>query len=297
MSVDFEEQLRADMGRVQVRPRPGLAREAHRRYIRSRHRTALAVAATGTAAAVAGATAGFALASGTGTSGAGPAETTAYVVDRVGAALTATNAIGYTSARYSGAGAVGIFSDRFEVWELGSRSRQLFESSSGQPIFDGSARPKDGRGVIIAVHYPSREWTSSTVPSSELPGPSAANGARCEDDFLSPFAAGRQTAADWKEIIQAGLGCGMFTVAGRQWVDGVDAIKLDGRNQAAGATIWVDPDSYLPVRVTGRVQLIAGGAGKQDTGTLTIDFRWLPPTRANLKQLTAPIPNGFRKVS
>ena len=54
MSIDFEDRLRADMGRVQVRPRPGLAREAHRRYVKSRRRTALAVAATGTAAAVAG---------------------------------------------------------------------------------------------------------------------------------------------------------------------------------------------------------------------------------------------------
>jgi hypothetical protein len=294
MSTDFEERLRADMGRVQVRPRPGLAREAHRRYAKSRHRTALAVAATGTAAAVAGATAGFALTSGT--SGAGPAETTAYVLDHVAAALAATNAIGYTSARYSGAGATGFLSDRFEVWELGDRSRQLFESSAGQPIFDGSARPEDGRGVIIAVHYPSREWTSSTVPSSELPRPSAPNGTRCEEDFLSPSAEGQQTAADWKEIFQAGLACGMFTVAGRQWVDGVDAIKLTGHKQAAGATIWVDPGSYLPVRLTGRVQLIGGRAGKQDTGTLTIDFRWLPPTRANLAELTAPIPDGFRKV-
>jgi hypothetical protein len=295
MSTDFEEQLRADMGRVQVRPRPGLAREAHRRYARSRHRTALAVAATGTAAAVAGATAGFALTSGT--PGSGRAETTAYVLDRVGAALAATNAIGYTSARYSGAGATGLLSDRFEVWAWGGRSRQLFESSAGQPIFDGSARPENGRGVIIAVHYPSREWTSSAVPSSELPRPSAANATQCEDDFLSPIAAVQRTAAYWKEVIQAGLACGMFTVAGRQWVDGVDAITLAGGKQAAEATIWVDPASYLPVRVTGRVQLIAGGTGKQDTGTLTIDFRWLPPTRANLKQLTAPIPKGFRKVS
>ena len=79
MSIDFEDQLRAEMGRVQVRPRPGLAREAHRRYARSRRRTALAVAATGTAAAVAGATAGFALTAGT--PGTGPIETTAYVVE------------------------------------------------------------------------------------------------------------------------------------------------------------------------------------------------------------------------
>ena len=75
MSIDFEDQLRAEMGRVQVRPRPGLAREAHRRYARSRRRTAFAVAATGTAAAVAGATAGFALTAGT--PGTGPIETTA----------------------------------------------------------------------------------------------------------------------------------------------------------------------------------------------------------------------------
>ena len=36
--------------------------------------------------------------------------------------------------------------------------------------------------------------------------------------------------------------------------------------------------------------------GDENAGTLTIDFRWLPPTSANLKKLTAPIPNGFREV-
>ena len=49
----------------------------------------------------------------------------------------------------------------------------------------------------------------------------------------------------------------MFTVAGRQRVDGVDAIKLTGHKPAAGTTIWVDPSSYLPVRLTGRVQLMS----------------------------------------
>ena len=118
---------------------------------------------------------------------------------------------------------------------------------------------------------------SITVPSSELPRPPGGNN-RCEANFLSAFAAGQNTAADWKQIIQAGLTCGMFTVAGRQWVDGVDAIKLTGRKPAAGTTIWVDPSSYLPVRLTGRVQLISGGTAKQDAAELTIDFRWLPPT-------------------
>jgi hypothetical protein len=288
MSTDFEERLRADMRQVQVRPRPGLAREAHRRYARSRRRTAFAVAATGTAAAVAGATAGFALTART--ADTGPIETTASVVSHVSAALAATDAIGNTTAQYSGPGATGVSFDRVVEWEFGDQTRQLFESSSGQPIVDNSARPEDGRGEIISVHYPDRDWMSVTVPSSELPRPSGGHN-RCEDNFF-----GQNTAADWRQIIAAGLKCGMFTVAGRQWVDGVDAIKLTGHNTAAGTTIWVDPSSYLPVRLTAQLQLYAGGNEKQNA-TLTIGFRWLPPTRANLKELTAPIPKGFRKVS
>jgi hypothetical protein len=295
MSIDFEDRLRADMARVQVRPRPGLAREAHRRYARSRRRTALAVAATGTAAAVVGATAGFALSAAT--PGTGPIETTAYVVNRVSGALAATDAIGYTTARYSGTGDIGSLSDRVVVWQFGDLVRQLIESSAGQPLLDSSARPADGGGVIIAVYYRSRDWRSITVPSSELPRPSAGNDNLCEGNFLSPFAAGQKTAANWKQIIQAGLTCGMFTVAGRQRVDGVDAIKLTAHKPAAEATIWVDPSTFLPVRLTGRVQLFAAGTGTQEATTLTIDFRWLPPTRANLKELTAPIPKGFREAS
>jgi hypothetical protein len=218
------------------------------------------------------------------------------VVNRVSSALAATDAIGYTTAHHSGTGATGFFSDRVVEWEFGDLSRQLIESSAGQPLADNSARPEHGRGAIISVHYPTRDWMSITVPSSELPRPSGRNN-RCEDNFLSAYTAGQNTAADWKQIIQAGLKCGMFTVAGRQWVDGVDAIKLTGHTPAAGTTIWVDPSSYLPVRLTGRVQLIAGGTDKQDAGTLTINFRWLPPTRANLRELTAPIPKGFREAS
>jgi hypothetical protein len=50
------------------------------------------------------------------------------------------------------------------------------------------------------------------------------------------------------------------------------------------------------VRLTGRVQLMRGTAN-QDPRELTMDFRWLPPTSANIKELTAPLPNEFREVS
>ena len=140
---------------------------------------------------------------------------------------------------------------------------------------------------------------SVTVPSSELPRPSGGHN-RCEDNFLSAFAAGQNTAADWRQIIQAGLKCGMFTVAGRQWVDGVDAIKLTGRKVLAGVTIWVALRSYLPVRLTFPFYLVrwtGSRAARCPPSTLRIDFRWLPPTSANLAKLTALIPPGFREVA
>jgi hypothetical protein len=295
MSIDFEDQLRAEMGRVQVRPRPGLAREAHRRYARSRRRTALAVAATGTAAAVAGATAGFALTAGT--PGTGPIETTAYVVNHVSTALAATDAIGYSTARFTGDQLPAGLADARQDWEFGRQFRELTESAAGRPFIDSSSRPAGGsKSVLITVSYPSRDWTRTIVPDSQVYRPDG-NDNLCNGTVLGLFGAGAKSAADWKKIIVTGLYCGAFTVDGRQWVDGVDAIRLTGHKTAAHTTIWVDASSYLPVRLTDQVHIVRVGDKKETAATLTIDFRWLPPTRANLKELTAPIPPGFHQVS
>jgi hypothetical protein len=73
---------------------------------------------------------------------------------------------------------------------------------------------------------------------------------------------------------------------------------LAGHKTVADTTIWVDPGSYLPVRLVshGQVQRVGNGAGNGPTPvTLTVDFRWLTPTRVNLAKLTAPIPAGFKE--
>jgi hypothetical protein len=297
MSIDFEERLRADMGQVQVHPRPGLAREAHRRYRQGRRRTALAVAATGTAAAVAGATAGFALTAGS--PGTAPIQTTAYVVSRVSGALAATDAIGYSTSRLTGPGAPTAMSGPTDTWLFGGRSRQLTETVADQPTFDLSWRPEGRNWVLIEVNYPQRTWTSATIRPDQLLTPIEENNL-CGGDVPQLFGVDTKSAADWKHIIETGLKCGAFTVAGRQWVDGVDAIKLTGHKTVSDSTIWVDPRSYLPVRLVshGQAQQAGNGAGKKPASlTLTIDFRWLPPTQANLSKLTVPIPPGFHQVN
>ena len=297
MSIDFEERLRADMGHVEVHPRPGLVREAHRRYRQGRRRTALAVAATGTAAAVAGATAGFALTAGS--PGTAPIQTTAYVVSRVSGALASTDTIGYSTSRISGLrGWAPEMTGRTDIWQFGGRSRDLIDTASGQTVTDIMRRAEGRSLVLTIIDYQNRTWNSTTIPPHEqltpIEGNSLCSG-RASGSVQTLYGEEGKSAADWRHIIETGLKCGAFTVAGRQRVDGVDAIKLTGHKTIPDSTIWVDPRSYLPVRLVSHGQ--TAGNVAPIAITLTVDFRWLPPTRANLAKLTAPIPAGFQKVT
>jgi hypothetical protein len=95
------------------------------------------------------------------------------------------------------------------------------------------------------------------------------------------------------------LACGALSSEGMQQVDGVNALKLVSvqRSRLGPKTlgtittiIWVDPATYLPVRLT--TQWTRPIVSVPDR----FDFRWLPPTSANLALLTVRIPPGFTQV-
>ena len=91
--------------------------------------------------------------------------------------------------------------------------------------------------------------------------------------------------------LHTAVSCGSLAVAGRQTVDGTDAIELKSRaGSLISETIWVSPSTYLPVRVIVR-------SSYARTIEQTADFTWLPPTTQNQAKLTVPVPAGFRKVS
>ena len=91
-----------------------------------------------------------------------------------------------------------------------------------------------------------------------------------------------------------GIASGAWRVVGHTTLDGQPAIELSGTSDAAftplPVTLWVDAQTYLPIR-------LISGAAAADTGLDVIDFSFLPPTAANLAVLQVPIPPGYPQAT
>ncbi len=89
-----------------------------------------------------------------------------------------------------------------------------------------------------------------------------------------------------------GIATGAWRVVGRTHLDGQQAIELNetGRGQdilePLPVKLWVNAQTYLPIR------LVVGASG-DGAGLAVQEFRYLPPTPANLALLRVPIPAGY----
>jgi len=309
MSIDFEERLRSEMAAVEVRPRPGLVRAAYRDCQR-RRRVTRAVAAAGVAAVTAGGTAAGLGAAGGGRAGAVPAETAAYVVSHVTGALSGSGEIAYTYTQYALDGTASRNLDG-PSWKYGDQSREIYLTPAGQPDIDwGTTQTSDG-DVQLVVNYPARTWyrlvARHPVSSSAPPDICDLSGGK---ELIVP----RDFTADPQTQIEAGLRCGVLTLAGHQRVGGIDALTLVAQltdpqgKPFLTLTLWVNPSSYLPVeaKLDTHGHMFTGASTQRASNgdivavpvrSVTVTFTWLPPTRTNLALLTPAIPTGFRQVT
>jgi hypothetical protein len=162
----------------------------------------------------------------------------------------------------------------------------------------------------LGVNYQARTYTRQSWKSMV---PMAAPSDICATSRYQ-IVGDQYLTSDPKAGIEAGLRCGVFTLAGHQRIDGIDALKLVNQEPRSGGTpwmtltLWVDPATYLPIETQldtyGHFPL--GGIARNSKGDImriatvryiTVTFTWLPPTRANLALLSPPIPAGFRQVS
>jgi hypothetical protein len=317
MNTDVEDLLREGMERftADLRAPAGLTRSVVRR-----RRRRLALRATGgfttvlTAGAVALAV--VVVVPGAGHGGTGSAVLTADVVKRVDGALTTADPgdiaqMTVTTHRAALPGSAATTTTS-EEWSYGDQWRSVTNSPSGQPVDDEGFSPSTG---YTLVSYLKKEWAREPGlgrPAGFLTRVPSATG--CEPVVaalptllhpglpLEPGIAGlgfdaalfsaSSPPATIARALRSAISCGTLTEAGRQRVNGIEAIELTSRKGSPiSETIWVSPDTYLPVRVVIR------SAGGFPATQQTADITWLPPTAQNLAKLAVPIPAGFRQVA
>ena len=298
MSTDLEHQLHGAMERFTdgVQVPPGLAARADQ-HRRARRAAARAVAA-GTAVLAAGGLAVAGVMGAFGRASPRPVETTytAYVVGHVERALASSRVggllaeertvfaagnslepvpTGLVGTTGSGSGSLWPVSSSLN-WSYRGTTKVSAFTAGGQRVFDLKMTMAHRTLSSTAVLYRNQTWWTLTL-GIKLPGGNGAPSGcvQGQEIVLRPGQGG-----GWPGFIRSQLACGAYTVAGRQVVGGVNAIKITG---AAGAFVfWVDPATYLPVQMA---------LPQQRT-----EFRWLSPTPANLAQLKVPVPASFTQV-
>jgi hypothetical protein len=262
-------------------------------------RSAAGVAAALAAAAVAVAAIGVPGAGRGGTEG--PTVNTAYVVKRVDSALDAADpgAIAQMTVTTRSAAIPGgtTATTTAEEWSYGDQWRSVTYSAAGHLLSDEGFSTAS---VYTVVSYPARTWARQAGPGRPArlaPGPRGCGPvvAALPLLFQPGLPGGGLSASSLPATVardlRAAVSCGTLAAAGRQRVDGIEALELTSRpDSMIPETIWVSPGTYLPVRVV--IRPVPGTPGPWQTADIT----WLPPTAQNLARLTVPIPAGFRQV-
>ena len=288
ISTEFEERLREEMRHATTGvPAPsGLvrrARRARRRQIVSRASAVFVAAAVAVAGAmiVSNGTTGASRDSGT--------YTTAYVVKHVESALHAVNEIAYMHYTSDIAASMDVWA--YDGPQGQAYRAEYFEPRSGQLFQEaGMTATPANYATDIAVYFYNKTWSKQSYqgPKHTQTG--------CGFSLPTSWATYPEIAAG----LRKNLACGALSLKGMQQVDGVNALKLvsvqrshlgpEKTLRSITTTIWVDPATYLPVRLTTQ------WTRPLVSVPMRLDFRWLPPTSANLALLTVRIPPGFTQV-
>ena len=239
------------------------------------------------------------------------AQTTAYVVKRVETALASTRMVFHGTSNSMG--------QLSETWAYGKRSR--FEEFTGRKC--GHALPSgectrrggserflaDGttfvHGKLTAVYvtYFNRRYSLSRVWT---PPRSA-----CSPEAALEMGGPGVATAHWSAFIHATLACGAARVTGHVLINGMETTKISGKPVTVRLspgyarvihekwernywTIYVDPTTYLPVRISGSARMFGGPMASYTSSSVT-EVQWLKPTRANVAKATVTIPPGFHR--
>ena len=315
MSTDVEDLLRESMQRFTegVRAPAGLAYRASRlRRRRWIFRGTLAGVAAVTAAAAAAVVVTAASTVVQPGSSLAQARAAAFVVSRVKHALAAEHRVFVGSTMSTG--------DQPSVtWAHGAHNRfeEFTGTQCGQVNSSGDCSHQGGsvryladgtalvNGKLTGAYVTYFDHKYSLSPVYRLP-PSACG--RAAVGMGGPPV----PTPHWSSFIRLTLDCGAAKVTGHVRINGQETIRITGkpitvrlsrgegnavheRYARALWTLYVNPSTYLPVRMIGSTETFGGSGGHTRFESVT-NVRWLPPTPANVARALVTIPPGYHQV-
>jgi hypothetical protein len=196
------------------------------------------------------------------------------------------------------------YRDRFvngqRLWDFPPADR-------GKPSIVNGTGLVDGKLYGIYVTYYDNRYSVTPVPkswpSSVLPKNACSPTARLEMGGVPVI------GVPWSEYINGTLHCGDAVVTGNVRIKGQQTTEITGKpitvplsagyaksvNEKYATVNWrlyVNPVTYLPVRMYGSTRTYGGKAGNQDSAGWA-DVTWLKPTAANIAKAMVTIPPGF----
>lgn len=319
MNVDVEELLRDGMGRFTAGTRApdGLAATAVRLH---RRRVLVRASAIGGCVAVATAAVVFVATGATRVSaGPGPmqARDAAYVTKRVESALYGQNMVAVENNRNGGGNIVTwMYGNLWNTLQFnpagdyswvvqGKRYYSFPLADRGQPDYATGTAMVGGKLYGAYVTYNDERYSLTPLTSKPgLPTSACSTTARLEMGGMPVPGVG------WAVFISNTLRCGTASVTGHVRINGHETTQITGKPvtvrlpagyarvvQEKWATVrwtmYVNPKTYLPMRIDGSTQSYGGKAGNQ-VSSVTNNMTWLQPTPANIAKALVTIPPGFR---
>jgi hypothetical protein len=240
-----------------------------------------------------------------------PARTVAYVVSRVERAMAGTHLV--FAGRTSSNNGPSV------TWAYGRQNR--FEEFTGKYCghtdSNGWCTHQGGSVRYLAVGtalvhgtlkgayvtYFNRRYSLSPVV---VPPTSA-----CSKDAALGMGGPPIPTPHWSVFINTTLACGAAHVTGHVWINGVETTKITGRPVTVKLSpgyskvvherwararwiLYVNPETYLPVRTYGSTQTF-GGPERAFTSWSVTNVTWLPPTHGNIAKSLVRIPPGFQQ--
>ena len=192
----------------------------------------------------------------------------------------------------------GVWGDVFSVQMSEIYSGKMAKYDDTQQNWSYPIRPQAGQVVrmrSVTVPVPSADKMDIEYIYTEPAGAKAALPTKTEmiyvqyqfgtwSDTYAPI--NTQSAAASLEELRQTIATGDFTKVGSTVINGQRATKYIDHYKGGEQTVWINPTTNLPVRTL------------DDSSALRLqtDYQFLPPTPANMANLTPPIPAGFTKT-